>query len=57
VGKIHLFLGLKKLPKWDEVVVEKVLVALSIYTVEIPEYVLFHAFQEICHFFTGSANL
>jgi hypothetical protein len=50
VGKIHLCFGLKKLPKWDEVVVEKVLVALSISTVAIPEYVLFHASQEICHF-------
>jgi hypothetical protein len=56
-GKIHFFLGLKKLLKWDEVVVEKVLVTLSIFTVAIAEYVRSHAFQGICHFSTGSPNL
>jgi hypothetical protein len=56
-GTILVLLGLKKLPNWDEEVVEKVLVALSISTVAIQEYVRSHASKGICHFSTGSPNL
>jgi hypothetical protein len=50
-------LEVEKSPKWDEVVVENALVALSISTVAIPEYVRSHAFQGVLHSFSGSLNL